>query len=101
MQILGTESIVAAETKMNKIVYTWPTICTVQLNNTWRQAGISRGFVDYSRNGGHTHTQSTDTQGWLQSPSRTKNKDLGTRKSFRSLISFGGARSLPDNLLKT
>ena len=40
----------------------WLALCTVQLINTWRKAGLSRGFVDYSENGGqihrytHTHT---------------------------------------------
>ena len=36
MQILGTESIFVAETKQNNIVYTWSTVCTVQLMKTWR-----------------------------------------------------------------
>jgi hypothetical protein len=27
-------------------------VCTVQLINTWHQAVLSRGFVDYSENGG-------------------------------------------------
>ena len=39
-------------------------VCTVQLINNWRQAGLIRGFVDYSENGEHTDTQ-TDTQGFL------------------------------------
>ena len=68
MQILGTESIVAAETKMNKIVYTWPTVCTVQLNNTWRQAGISRGFVDYSLNGEQIDRVQTHRGGYRVGP---------------------------------
>ena len=34
-------------------------------DNTRRQAGISRGFVDYSENGGHTDRVQTDTEGWL------------------------------------
>ena len=42
-------------------VCTLPAVCTVQLINTWRQAGLSRGFVDYSENGEHTDTQ-IDTQ---------------------------------------
>ena len=29
----------------------------MQLINTWRQAGLSRGFVDYSENGGHHQAQ--------------------------------------------
>jgi hypothetical protein len=37
-----------AETKLNNLVYTWPTVCTEQLINTWHQTGVSRGFVDYS-----------------------------------------------------
>ena len=44
------------EAKLNNIVYfvyTLPAVCTVQLINTWRQAGLSRGSVDYSENGGH------------------------------------------------
>ena len=48
-----------AEAKLNNsvyMVYTWPVVCTVQLINIWRQAGLSRGFVDYSENGEHTHT---------------------------------------------
>ena len=27
---------------------TWPSVCTVQLNKTRHQAGLSRGLVDYS-----------------------------------------------------
>ena len=50
-----------AETKLNNIVYfvyTLSAVCTVQLINNWRQAGLSRGFVDKSENG----EQRTDTQ---------------------------------------
>ena len=40
---------------------TWPAVCTVQLINTWRKAGLSRGFVDYSENGEQIHrSQITD-----------------------------------------
>ena len=53
-----------AEAKLHNLlyfVYTLPAVCTVQLINTWRQAGLDRGFVDYSEKGGthrqiHTHT---------------------------------------------
>ena len=40
-------------------MFTWPAVFTVQLSKTWRQAGLSRGFVDYSENGEqkeHRHT---------------------------------------------
>ena len=40
-----------AEAKLNNtvyFVYTWLAVCTVQLIKTWRQAGLSRVFVDYS-----------------------------------------------------
>ena len=40
-----------AEAKLNNtvyFVYTWLAVCTVQLINTWRQAGLSKVFVDYS-----------------------------------------------------
>jgi hypothetical protein len=43
-----------AEAKLNNLlysVYTLPAVITVQLINTMRQAGISRGFVDNSENG--------------------------------------------------
>ena len=40
------------------------TLCTCiapdQLINNWRHASLSRGFVDYSENGDHTHRQNTD-----------------------------------------
>ena len=52
----GPSSEFVAEAKLNNIVYTvytWQAVCTVQLINTWCQAGISKGFVDYSENGGH------------------------------------------------
>ena len=48
-----------AEAKLNNIVYfvyTWPAVCTVQLVNTWRQAGLSGVFVDYSEIGEHKDT---------------------------------------------
>ena len=48
------------KTKLNNLayfVYTLSAVCTVQLINTWRHAGLSRGCVDYSENGGHTDTQ--------------------------------------------
>ena len=28
----------------------WPEVCNVQLTDTWRQAGLIRGFVGYSEN---------------------------------------------------
>ena len=46
-----------AETKLNNFVYTLPADCTVQLINTWRHAGLSRGFVDYSENEEQIDTQ--------------------------------------------
>jgi hypothetical protein len=49
-----------AEAKLNNsvyIVYTWRVVCTLELINTRGQAGISRGFVDYFENEGHTHTK--------------------------------------------
>ena len=48
------------EAKLNNFVYfvyTLPAVCTVQLINTWHQAGLSRGFVDYYENGEQIHTQ--------------------------------------------
>ena len=56
-----------AETKQNNnlyFVYTLSAVGTVQLINNWRQAGLSRGFVDYFENGELTD-RFTDTQGWL------------------------------------
>ena len=53
-----------AETKLNNnvyFVYTMSAVCNVQLINNWRQAGLSRGFVDYSENGGQIDTHYTDT----------------------------------------
>ena len=38
-------------TPMQIQMYTWSTVLLI---NTWRQAGLSRGFVDYSENGEHT-----------------------------------------------
>ena len=39
------------------LLCTWPAACTVQLINTGCQTGLSRGFVDYSENGGQIDTQ--------------------------------------------
>ena len=39
---------IMAVAKLNNIVcfvYTWPAVCTLQLIKTWRQAGLSRGFM--------------------------------------------------------
>ena len=43
------------------ITLTWQAVCTVQLINTWRKAGLSRGFVDYYENEEHTDNRHTDT----------------------------------------
>ena len=56
----GPSCIFVAEAKLNSLVYfvyTLSAVCTVQLINTWHQAGLSRGFVDYSENGEQIHTQ--------------------------------------------
>ena len=49
-----------AKAKLNNFMcfmYTLSPVYTVQLINTWCQAGLSRGFVDYSENGAHTDRQ--------------------------------------------
>ena len=56
-----------AEAKLNKIVYsvyTWPVVSTAQLINAWHQAGLSRGFVDYSESGEQMHRKITHTH-WV------------------------------------
>ena len=64
-----------AEAKLNSnlcFVYNCPAVCTVQQINTWRHAGLSRGFIDYFENKEHKY-RNTDTQGFLQSPSLISN----------------------------
>ena len=54
----GTSCNLVAEAKLNNLVYfvyTLPAVCTVHLINTWHQAGLRRGCIDYSENGEQIH----------------------------------------------
>jgi hypothetical protein len=53
-----------AEAKLNNIlyfVYTWSVVCTVQLINTWRQAGLNRDLLTIRKTEDIARPEAPDT----------------------------------------
>ena len=55
---------------VNNILYTWPAVCTVEIINTWRQAGLSRSYVELSEN--TEQIENTETHRVVTESSRLK-----------------------------